>query len=277
MNTWTWRDSKRKAKQGLICLDEAQDDVFFWLSWKAWRFRTTLGRQRHQNLLVVVLIETARTFMLQSFRRSAKELRRSLGQDKAHYLEKVIVEADKKRGADIFQALKPLRIGSQIRKRGIRTLPFLIDGAGQVAHDELARDKLWSDHCAAMEAGVETSEKRLVQRMRRRTVALFDEIAGAHVQLQQVPTLVELEGCFRRIKPRKAAGADGFRSDICSLASADLARKFHPILTKIFIKGEEPIQLKGGLVVSAFKGGKHTAVENYRSLLLGSHLGKALR
>ena len=35
--------------------------------------------------------------------------------------------------------------------------------------------------------------------------------------------------------------------------------------------------MKGGLVVSAYKSGSQTSVENYRSLLLSSHLGKALR
>ena len=277
VQTWTLRDSKRNMKNGLVQLDDALDDIYIWMGWHAWKNHNTLVGQRRGNLLICMLIELARSLVLNCFRRSARDLRASLGRDKALFLESVIQKAEQQKGADIFQAIRPLRIGSNIRKRGMKTLPFLVDKEGTVAVDEWERDRLWSNHCAAMEAGVETTEKRLLQRARKRTLSLFEEVKEANIQLQQVPTLVELEGCFRRIKPRKAPGVDGIRSDVCGLAAAGLARKYHSLLSKMYIKCEEPIQLKGGLVISAFKGGKHTSVESYRSLLLSSHIGKALR
>ena len=48
-------------------------------------------------------------------------------------------------------------------------------------------------------------------------------------------------------------------------------------LMKFFLRCEEPLQMKGGLVIAAYKGGAISNVNNYRSLLLSSHLGKALR
>lgn len=108
-----------------------------------------------------------------------------------------------------------------------------------------------------MEAGVATNTKRLVKRIQNRTDRTF-ELISEDQKLVNAPTLVELEGCFRRIKPRKAAGADGIKSDICSLAPTQLARKFHPVLMKLFLRGEEPAQMKGGLIVSAHKSGATT-------------------
>ena len=46
---------------------------------------------------------------------------------------------------------------------------------------------------------------------------------------------------------------------------------------KLYLKGEEPIQCKGGRVVAAYKHGSATDINNYRNLLLSSHLGKAMR
>ena len=144
------------------------------------------------------------------------------------------------------------------------------------AIDEEARDKMWTDHCAVMEAGHITTTEDLLARTRKRTATLFGTCKEP-LKIEQVPTIVELESCFRRIKARKAAGVNGFRSDICAIAAPQLAKKYHPLLAKLFLRCEEPIQMKGGLIAAAHKSGSATVVSNYRSLLLSSHLGKALR
>ena len=276
-STWELRDLKRRLKSNLFHLDDALDDVYVWISWRTWKLQTTIMTSRRSICPMLILIECMRLFIVDNFRLTAKKLRKSLSHDKAMFLEKVIHDAGQCKGADIFKALQPLRIGSAVRKRGIQALPCLINKEGIVALDENARDKMWNDHCAAMEAGVETTAQRLLQRTRNRHEKSFTALGSNELHLEQVPSLVELEGCFRRIKPRKAAGADGIRSDICAIAAAPLARKFHPLLAKMFLRGEEPLQMKGGLVISAYKSGSQTSVENYRSLLLSSHLGKALR
>lgn len=85
-------------------------------------------------------------------------------------------------------------------------------------------------------------------------------------------TLSQLESAFRRVKRAKAGGNDDLRSDICKIAAAPLARKYHTLLMKIFTQASEPIQMKGGTLIYA-----HSNPENYRGLLLSSHIGKSLR
>lgn len=274
--SWALRDDKMAAKDHLYYLDDAVDDLYLWITWNAWVTQTPVHQMRRKAILLVAMMETARLMVLSHFRLTAKKLRLSLAKDKANFLDQVVRDAGNCRGADIFKALRPLRIGSAIKKRGLQALPFLVDQDGVAALDEDARDQVWGTHCATLEAGVATTTRRLLQRTRRRTEAAF-ELMPANLELTQVPSLTELEGCFRRIKPRKAAGTDGIQSDICGLASVQLARKFHPILMKLYLKGEEPIQCKGGRVVAAYKHGPATDINNYRNLLLSSHLGKALR
>lgn len=106
-----------------------------------------------------------------------------------------------------------------------------------------------------------------------------------HEQLRQpfdmanAPTLTMLEGAFRHIKRSKAGGLDGFKSDLCVAAPRELAQKFFPIMIKTMACLEEPIQMKGGLVINAYKGGGCNPADpnNHRSLLLSNHAGKAIR
>ena len=89
-----------------------------------------------------------------------------------------------------------------------------------------------------------------------------------------VPSLNTLEGAFRHVKMHKTGGADHFRSDLCHLAAPELAKKFHPTLVKMCIQKEEPLHMKGGILIPAFKKGDPANPADHRSLLLSSHRGK---
>ena len=194
--------------------------------------------------------------------------------DKAHFIDQVVGEANGHRGADLYQALKPLRIGGKSRKMGIPPLPgFSADGVQPV--DAERSTDLWTQHCANMEAGVLTSTSRLLQRARRGSLERAAMVGDMDIHV--VPSLLELEGAFRRVKKHKAGGVDDFKSDLCSLASGPLARKYHSLLQKIVCQVSEPVQMKGGLLIHMFKGGNARSVEDHRGLLLSSHVGKALR
>lgn len=140
--TWTVRERKKGMKSNLGALDDAIDDVYFWLAWKAWCQSNDLRGERRELCLIISAIEAARGLVLLTFRDLAKQLRTSLACDKARYLDKVVIQASQYKGAEIFKALRPLRVGSAIRKRGMKALPYLIDAQGEVAFDEDARDRL---------------------------------------------------------------------------------------------------------------------------------------
>ena len=97
------------------------------------------------------------------------------------------------------------------------------------------------------------------------------------LDLVELPSLTTLEGAFRHVKVRKAGGADDLRSDVCKLAASELAHKFYPLLVKIFTQASEPLQMKGGILIPMFKNGPSFDPASLRSLLLSSHIGKALR
>ena len=127
-----------------------------------------------------------------------------------------------------------------------------------------------------MEAGIPTSTSKLLQRARKGAMARLERLEE-HFKLEESPTLVQLEGAFRHVAKGKAGGADGFLSNVCYAAPKEMAQKYFPVMMKMLSMLEEPLPMKGGVLVAAFKGGNESNPQDYRSLLLSSHPGKAIR
>ncbi len=126
-----------------------------------------------------------------------------------------------------------------------------------------------------MEAAVRTTTPKLLQRCRAEGAKRLQSFHN--FDNQHLPTLLDLGASFRRIKCHKAGGMDDLRSDLCHLAPRELAEMYYPLLIKSFTTLQEPLQAKGGILISAFKGGTWSRPEDHRSLLLSAHVGKAMR
>ncbi len=268
-------EQRKAAKRILDQCDVELDHLDLRSSFGAWKDRTnissTYGIERLRRFAVLL----CHLHGLYNFRTAAKLARQGIKSDKARFVENVVDRAERTRGVDVYKELRPLRIGGRFRKRGTTTLPgFILDGERAVDH--LHNESLWLRHCATLEAGVKTNTTRLLQRARR---GAMDRMARLDTpfQLENAPTLTLLEGAFRHVKRSKAGGTDGFKSDICVAAPKELANKFFPVMIKMMAMVEEPLQMKGGILVHAFKGGSPTDPGDHRSLLLSSHLGKAIR
>ena len=272
--TWTFLEQRKACKQGLDQCDDALDNFEVKGAIRAWKDGETLKAADRLNILNQWLIVLAHIFFKNDFRRSAKELRQSLMQDKTKYIESVVENANKSNMNDLYAQLRPLRIGGAMAKRGLPPLPGFKRPGEDIA-DPQGSDQIWMEHCAVLEAGVATTTRRLLQRARKHANHRLPD--GAHLHVDTLPTLSMLEGAFRHVKPRKAGGADDLKSDVCELAAPELATKFYPLLVKIYAQTTEPIQMKGGVLIPAYKGGQATNPSDHRSLLLSSHIGKALR
>ena len=267
--------TKRKDfKKSLEHYDEMYKDEQCRWALVAWRDHTTLEMVKRRDRLHVYTMGMVRTFFLKGFRNVARELKLQIKQDKALFVENIVNKANGERGADIFAALKPLRIGGKARKMGIPPLPGFSEGGVQPVDPDTSH-ALWMKHCAHMEAGVFTTTKRLVQRARKGSFERAALMGDSNIH--QIPSLTDLETAFRRVKRNKAGGVDDLKSDLCSIAAGELALKYHPLLQKMFFQAAEPVQMKGGVLIHAFKGGNARNVEDFRGLLLSSHIGKAIR
>ncbi len=273
--TWRWREEKMKYKENLKQFDEVYNATWLKGALRAWRYGAPLTAARSVDTFAHVALNLMRLTLLQRFKISSQKLREQVEQDKTAFINGVVDKAAHSSSTDVFKALRILRVGSRLRKMKQPPLPQLQQEEEEMADDYMARDLIWQSHCAKLEAGVQTTTHRLLQRIRKGSFGRAAQFP--HRELQEAPTLLALERSFRRIKRAKAPGHDGLRSDLCSLAPVQMASIYFPILAKMVFQINEPIQSKGGVMIAAYKGGKHDQIDNYRGLLLSSHTGKALR
>ena len=277
-STGTWKALARRkhAKATMQRCDEYTHDLNQQAAFRAWKDGTDFSLSSRVQILDRAATVLCLLRGLAHFRTAAKEVRELIKADKAGFVELVVDKAEAAQGVDLYKELRPLRIGGRFRKGASAHPGFAIDG--EQARDHLHNEKLWLRYCARLEAGVETSTSRLLQRARKGAASRRQQLQSTF-SLEDAPTLSMLEGAFRHVKKAKAGGLDGFKSDLCVAAPREMAQRFFPIMVKTLVGLEEPIQMKGGLVINAYKGGGCNPADpsNHRSLLLSSHAGKAIR
>ena len=269
--TWDRLSQKARFKEYLSQLDLALDSCWCKIYWMVWKTGQHLRSTCRLELLQISAVHLLRLFVLGSFRSSARKLREQTKDDKTQFVDR----ASGASTTEVFKELRLLRVGSKFRKMKQQPLPQVIDEDSEHALDGEARDRVWLQHCSKLEAAVDTTTHRLLQRIRQGSFTRAAQFP--HRNLEEAPTLLDLERSFRRIKRAKAPGHDGLRSDLCSLAPVQMSKLFFPILAKMVFQMNEPIQSKGGVMIAAYKGGRHDLIDNYRGLLPSSHTGKALR
>lgn len=161
------------------------------------------------------------------------------------------------------------------RKQKQKTLPHVEDQHGQICSTPAEARQVWIQFFAEVEGGRRQSYADLqadwVQALEEEQSQEFT------LSVQQLPTLTDLEIAFRRVASGKATGPDGVPGELCHLAPKHCARSNFAALWKLILHGHEALQYKGGLLVQAYKGsGEKTKCTSFRSLLISSHIGKAI-
>ena len=161
------------------------------------------------------------------------------------------------------------------RKQKQKTLPMVENQSGAVSTTPFEADQIWIDFFAEMEGG----NRQTMQDLHHDWVcALQSEPQEAFdLHTSQLPTLTDLELAFRRVAKGKATGPDHVPGELCHLAPEHCAQVNYAALWKMLLFGHEALQYTGGLLVQAYKGsGEKTQCASYPSLLISSHIGKAL-
>ena len=175
----------------------------------------------------------------------------------------------------ILQKLKPIVGPTNLRHKRETPLPIVHDEEDRPCSTPQALIDRWISFFGAMEGGSRMEATQLQQLWQQNLRAFIpDQLC---LQPEDVPTLVELERVFRRVKAGKAIGADNIPPELCHGQPATLARLTFTQMLKLVAHGQEALLHKGGLLVSAWKrkGAQHDC-SSYRSLLISSHVGKTI-
>ena len=175
----------------------------------------------------------------------------------------------------ILQTIKEHIGPTNLRHLKRKTLPIIEDEDGEkCALPAQALDR-WIRFFGDMEGGSRLDASTQWQLWRTN----LQKFARPHIdqKITGLPTLTDLEMAFRRVPCKKASGLDQLPSELCGACPRELARQNYGALLKLFLHGQETLWHKGGILYPAHKGkGPLCDPKAYRSLLVSSHVGKAL-
>ena len=212
----------------------------------------------------------ALTEAVAAFRRLAAQVKDAVKDDKLAYLESVagsIKDAlDAREGQAVWHALRFFRPASGRVKKPFRSLPILLDVRGQPAQSFEGQQNIKAVFFAEMEAAVLAPTAR----ERPRPDHCFE--------LCEVPTLVEVEQCIRRMPKGKVPGPSGVRNECWQQDVLSSAKLWVELVAKMNCRGTEAFRLSAGTLHTLYKGkGDICEIANHRSIFLLEGIGKALR
>lgn len=203
-------------------------------------------------------------------------LRRGLKMAKQNKIKETFEHMhDEASAATILHELKPILGPTNLKKLKMRTLPYVKNSEGE--HCQLPNEaiEVWSDFFRQMEGGLRISQKM----QREHWLASLQHFQQDQFVIpgDELPSLVDLEAAYRRVRPDKATGPDDIHPRVCSTAPNVLARKTYSQLLKLTTHGQEALQHKGGILCPIWKQkGPKDSCASYRSILISSHTGKCI-
>ena len=205
----------------------------------------------------------------------AKMLTRSVRQDRRDYTSKIVQDAVHAAPHEMYKVLRPLLPNRKTPAKGPKPLPQLnkLDGEKTTSYAEI--QQRWTEHFGAMEGGKEEDPKSFILNA---LYAQAQTCKPKEWQLADLPSLDHLERAVHKVRCGRAPGPDGLPAELFKACPRLAAKHLFPLLLKFVCRIEEPIQHKGGSLISLYKGkGSHHDCSSFRSILLLSNMGKLLR
>ena len=133
-------------------------------------------------------------------------------------------------------------------------------------------------HFAELEAGCIMSKEEGRQKcINRNNSDLESGPRSRQLELEELPTLAEIEDLCLKQRPNRAPGLDLIPPEVCRFAAKAIAPYLHNVILKSFLWGIEPLRYKGGQLCAIWKQ-KQSKKEasSYRGILLSEVFGKIL-
>eukprot|EP00438_Fugacium_kawagutii_P008771 Skav211395 [mRNA] locus=scaffold1467:73053:76628:- [translate_table: standard] len=147
---------------------------------------------------------------------------------------------------------------------------------GELCQDATQALDVWIDFFRAMEGGTRMTAAELHRHWCEHLASVMCTQAW-QAPLASIPSLTDLEVALRRVKGGKATGPDHVPSEACRHHVPAFAPALYGQVLKLLVHSQESLVHKGGYLVTAFKGkGAMTLCSSFRSLLISSHIGKAV-
>ena len=200
--------------------------------------------------------------------RCSKQLKQRLQKLKTNALQAVIADSGSQASAGaLLHVLKPFIGSTNPKKQKQASLPIVRQSDGTICATPLAAQNRWIEFFQAIEGGQRMTHSEARDLWIDNLQGFLKEV-DIHLQVQEMPTLCELEAAFRRVPVGKAIGMDEVPPELCHFCPAQLAKICYPLLLKAAVYGQEAHEHKGGQLAIAWKRrGDVRDCQTHRSLL----------
>ena len=272
-DTWDIRGQRRTIRRRLYQRTQTTNRTDLCAAFQAWKTDQPLSgylRSGHGWYLRALL---RNIHDRQQLRKTDAVLKQRLRQDREHYCQQVAEQAATLPPSLVLQKMRCIGVMGKSKRREAKPLQTVLAQDGTMLTDEAAINARWQQHFEQLEDGVACNKDELLeqcveaQRARARVVP----------QWYHIPSLLDIEESFRLNKTGRASFFDGLPTDLCHLFPQTMAKVYYALALKQTLHIAEPLTLKGGVLIHAYKGrGLATECSSYRSLMVSSVLSKSL-
>ncbi|CAE7677247.1 unnamed protein product [Symbiodinium sp. CCMP2456] len=262
---WDWRNAKLHLKS---C---ARHRRKMWeaalaaaVSWWAGADIRWTPRAVAKHDVLYQLVASAITF-------ATERIKKKIRQDKQAFLQSLVYDGLSSVG-QILQRLKKSGVGGKRNRVRRLPLPKLVQEDGVVASSRHQHDAVWLRHFAAQEYGEILPASTFLEQASR----LESLPADFQWVPEDLPSLLEIEGCLRAVPFGKSPGLDNVPGELLRAAPAQMAAAIQPLFVKALVQLKQPVQWRGGILYAAWKGaGRVDDPNSHRSLFVSSTVGKS--
>ena len=231
------------------------------------------GRNGYRIRFKILALALRASWRWMRYKSLSQRLQHQLRADQNQWLEERMTILETTAPKEIPKFLKPLRMGKRVRHLGLKPLPQVRMENGELATNHEQAQQRWRSHFAAMEGGCPvTMEQLWHEQLDRRD----DHEYQSH-PLDAIPSVFELEYFMRQSKSNKAMGWDAIPGELLRQGAPQLSYHMWPVLAKMAMWIDEPLQWKGGKLITAYKQkGSAQECNSHRALLVSSSMGKAM-
>ena len=268
--TWCLVERKKNLFKQLRALKKAKHQTILracFFGWRTWQCDASHIAQLKRDLPVWFRLHDLSVATTQrDFKIAALEAQKAIRHEDGKFYQQIADQTTRTFSAEGLNGIwKQLRC----------LLPKNRSKVHQVRRDI---DEELLQHFEDLEAGESMLHDDLRQRCFQRNLAeQHEQIAQRHLNLKELPTLVEIENICLRQRPRKAPGPDLIPADLCRNGAVAIVPHVHSVACKSLIHGIEPYDFKGGRLCTIFKGKSDpTEAAGYRGILLSNTYAKIL-
>ena len=262
--TWSILNWKRQLRKHQLAVDRQLKfgplrEIFRAWRWSKRGFHLPDGRYSHW----LKMLHLKRALLEHTLRRVQPLLQQMLKQDDAHYYGQLAARAGRIETEEGLRGLWKEVKNVLPRWKARRTIQrYDID-------DELCQ------HFASLEAGSVTPFHDLFTRCIAHQNSRILEDTSQRYQLNDLPTLFEIEQTCRKTTLGRAAGLDRIIPEICRNGASSISRHVHNLVLKITCNQAEPVWYKGGQICPIYKAkGPLDDPASYRGVVLLDIFGK---